>query len=76
MDMKAQRFSVEVELTAIDSQGHKRKSMSDASITPQRKSGRQTVSASDEIYCGFAPSLISAISGAMACWSVKSTSCP
>ena len=78
MDMKAQRFGIEVELTgvtrkaaadiaaayfgttamydgsyydtyaAIDSQGRKWKFMSDASITPQRKDGRQTVSASSE----------------------------
>ena len=78
MDIKAQRFGIEVELTgitrkaaadiaaayfgttaaydgsyydtyaAIDSQGRKWKFMSDASITPQRKDGRQTVSASAE----------------------------
>lgn len=78
MDMKAQRFGIEVELTgitrkaaadiaaayfgttavydgsyydtyaAIDSQGRKWKFMSDASITPERKNGRQTVSASSE----------------------------
>ena len=78
MDMKAQRFGIEVELTgitrkeaadiaaayfgtssrylgagydtyaALDNQGRQWKFMSDASITPQRKNGRQTISASDE----------------------------
>ncbi|MSS11790.1 MULTISPECIES: amidoligase family protein [Eubacteriales] len=78
MDMREQRFGIEIEMTgvtreqaakvaaeyfgtdshydgtfyntysALDSQGRKWKFMSDASITPQRKSGRQTISASDE----------------------------
>ena len=78
MDMKKQRFGIEIEMTgvtreqaakvaaahfgtesfydgtfyhtysALDSQGRKWKFLSDGSITPQRKAGRQTVSASDE----------------------------
>jgi hypothetical protein len=78
MDMKEQRFGIEIEMTgitrkaaadiaaayfgtaanfdgtyyntysALDSQGRKWKFMSDSSISAQKKSGRQTVAASDE----------------------------
>lgn len=78
MDMRDQRFGIEVELTgitraeaarvaaeyfggsahndgsyydvhsALDSQGRKWKFMNDGSISPQRKEGRRTVTASDE----------------------------
>ena len=78
MDMKEQRFGIEIEMTgitrkaaadiaaayfgtsanfdgtyyntysALDSQGRKWKFMSDSSISAQKKSGRQTVAASDD----------------------------